>query len=50
MAPAAWDDTTTTDSRPYRWGYLGEAAHKAETIGEDVGTPFWPSDYGAKNK
>ncbi len=30
--------------------YLGEAARSAETIGEDVVTPSWPSDYGAKNK
>ena len=30
--------------------YLWEAARRAETIGENAVTPFWPSYYGAKNE
>ena len=30
--------------------YLWEAARRAETIGENAVTPFWPSDFGAKKE
>ena len=30
--------------------YLGEAARRAKTIGENAVTPFWPSDFGAKKE
>ncbi len=30
--------------------YLGEAARRAKTIGENAITPFWPSNFKAKNE
>ncbi len=51
MASAAWDVTTTNRKSAASLGaHLREAVRRAETIGEDVVTPFWPSDYRAKNK